>query len=410
MLGACLTNFLTLATACFTFSLAPSDCQGVYLSGGSHMKAFHTHLPRCSQHFLRQFFLPLFLLLALAGCSQDDSKKNTPPPAPVRVESVTRADVPRLLHAVGNVRASSSVGVKPRVTGEIQQVHFIEGQDVREGDPLITIDPRPFEAALREKKGQLAKSQAQLAKAIDDMNRYGKLVGSGYVSRDAYEKTATEAAALRATVQSDKASVESAALDLSYCTVVAPISGRVGALSVDKGNMVKAADATIIVSIDTLSPIYVGFSVPEAHLSVIMEQMAQSRVPVSATPAGGKPETGLLTLVDNTVDTRTGTIRLRATFANAQRRLWPGQFVQVELPLGVAAQALTVPTRAVQSGREESYVYVVDKDSRASYRKVRPLFEHSDRTVLDGEIAEGDRIVVDGQVRLAPGLLVNILE
>ena len=363
------------------------------------MKAFHTHLPRCSQHFLRQLFLPLFLLFSLAGCSQDDSKKNTPPPAPVRVESVSRADVPRLLHAVGNVRASSSVGVKPRVTGEIQQVHFTEGQDVREGDPLITIDPRPFEAALREKKGQLAKSQAQLAKALDDMNRYGKLVGSGYVSRDAYEKTATEAAALRATVQSDKASVESAALDLSYCTVVAPISGRVG-----------AADATVIVNIDTLSPIYVGFSVPEVHLPVIMEQMAQTSVQVAATPAGGKPETGLLTLVDNTVDTRTGTIRLRATFANAQRRLWPGQFVQIELPLGIATRALTVPTRAVQSGREESYVYIIDKDSRASYRKVRPLLEHGDRTVLDGEIAEGDRIVVDGQVRLAPGLLVKILE
>ena len=393
-------------------------CGFVIFFVGSLMNVFQSPLPHVWLRLVRQLRahiiltpLPLLLaLLALTGCSQDDSKKNTPPPAPVRVESVTRADVPRLLHAVGNVRASSSVGVKPRVTGEIQQVHFTEGQDVREGDPLITIDPRPFEAALREKKGQLAKSQAQLAKAIDDMNRYGKLVGSGYVSRDAYEKTATEAAALRATVQSDKASVESAALDLSYCTVVAPISGRVGALSVDKGNMVKAADATVIVNIDTLSPIYVGFSVPEAHLSVIMEQMTQSSVQVVATPAGGKSETGQLTLVDNTVDTRTGTIRLRATFANAQRRLWPGQFVQIELPLGIAAKALTVPTRAVQSGREESYVYVVDKDSRASYRKVRPLFEHGDRTVLDGEIAEGDHIVVDGQVRLAPGLLVKIME
>ncbi|QCC84985.1 efflux RND transporter periplasmic adaptor subunit [Desulfovibrio desulfuricans] len=364
------------------------------------MKPIHNALP----------LVPLVLLLLLAACSQDDSKKNTPPPAPVRVESITRADVPRLLHAVGNVRASGSVGVKPRVTGEIQQVHFTEGQDVHEGDPLITIDPRPFEAALREKKGQLAKSQAQLAKALDDMNRYGKLVGNGYVSRDAYEKTVTDAAALRATVQSDKASVESAALDLSYCKVVAPISGRVGALSVDRGNMVKSGDATVIVTIDTLSPIYVSFSVPESHLPVIIEQMGQGNVQVSATPAGGKPEKGLLTLVDNTVDTRTGTIRLRATFTNELRRLWPGQFVQVELPLGVAVGALTVPTRAVQSGREESYVYVVDKDSRASYRKVRPLFEHADRTVLDGEVAEGEHIVVDGQVRLAPGLLVKVME
>lgn len=354
--------------------------------------------------------LPLLLLLGLAACSQDDGKKNAVPPAPVRVEAVSRADVPRLLHAVGNVRASASVGVKPRVTGEIQQVHFTEGQDVQAGDPLITIDPRPFEAALREKKGQLAKSQAQLAKALDDTNRYGKLVGNGYVSRDAYEKTVTDAAALRATVQSDKASVESAALDLSYCTVTAPISGRVGALSVDKGNMVKSADSTVIVSIDTLSPIYVGFSVPEVHLPIIIEQMKQDKVSVAATPAGSTPEKGLLTLVDNTVDTRTGTIRLRATFENSHRRLWPGQFVQVELPLGMAARALTIATRAVQSGREESYVYVVDNDNRASYRKIRPLFEYNDRTVVDGEVAEGDRIVVDGQVRLAPGLMVKIMD
>ena len=354
--------------------------------------------------------LPLLLLLGLTACSQDDGKKNAVPPAPVRVEAVSRADVPRLLHAVGNVRASASVGVKPRVTGEIQQVHFTEGQDVQAGDPLITIDPRPFEAALREKKGQLAKSQAQLAKALDDTNRYGKLVGNGYVSRDAYEKTVTDAAALRATVQSDKASVESAALDLSYCTVTAPISGRVGALNVDKGNMVKSADSTVIVSIDTLSPIYVGFSVPEVHLPIIIEQMKQDKVSVAATPAGSTPEKGLLTLVDNTVDTRTGTIRLRATFENSHRRLWPGQFVQVELPLGMAARALTIATRAVQSGREESYVYVVDNDNRASYRKVRPLFEYNDRTVVDGEVAEGDRIVVDGQVRLAPGLMVKIMD
>lgn len=157
----------------------------------------------------------------------------------MHVQSVARADVPRLLHVVGNVKASATVGVKPRVTGEIQEVHFKEGQDVRAGEPLISIDPRPFEAALREKRGLLAKSQAQLSKANDDMRRYGKLVGGGYVSREAYEQTATEAAALKATVQSDKAAVESAALDLSYCTVTAPISGRDGALKEDNGNRSK---------------------------------------------------------------------------------------------------------------------------------------------------------------------------
>lgn len=184
------------------------------------------------------------------------------------------------------------------------------------------------------------------------MRRYGKLVGGGYVSREAYDQTATEAAALKATVQSDKAVVESAALDLSYCSVTAPINGRVGAFTVDKGNMIKTTDATPIITIDTLSPIYVLFSVPETRLPVILERMREEAVQVTAAPAGGEPEKGVLTLVDNTVDTRTGTIRLRATFENTSHRLWPGQFVQVELPLGVTKNALVVSSRAVQSGRE----------------------------------------------------------
>lgn len=238
------------------------------------------------KHFSRWCLILLPLLAALLNaCSGDDGKTVGPPPAPVHVQSVARADVPRLLHVVGNVKASATVGVKPRVTGEIQEVHFKEGQDVRAGESLISIDPRPFEAALREKRGLLAKSQAQLSKANDDMRRYGKLVGGGYVSREAYEQTATEAAALKATVQSDKAAVESAALDLSYCTVTAPISGRVGALNVDKGNMIKTTDDTPIVTIDTLSPIYVNFSVPEVHLPVILERMRRGSVSITATPA-----------------------------------------------------------------------------------------------------------------------------
>ncbi len=354
--------------------------------------------------------LVVALLFALSGCSGNEQKSSGPAPAPVRVSPVTCADVPRLLHVVGNVRASASVGVRPRVTGEIQQVHFTEGQDVQEGQPLITIDPRPFEAALREKRGLLAKSQAQLNKALDDMARYGKLVGGGYVSREAYEQTATQAAALRATVQSDKAAVESATLDLAYCTVVAPISGRVGALNVDKGNMIKSSDAAPVVTIDTLSPIYVNFSVPEVHLPVILERMNGEPVPVTATPAGGQAEQGLLTLVDNSVDTRTGTIRLRATFENPSRRLWPGQFVQVQLPLGMGSNVLTVPSRAVQSGRDESYVYVVDAEKKAAYRPVKVLFEHNDISVVEGAVAQGDKVVVEGQVRLAPGLSVKEVE
>lgn len=345
---------------------------------------------------------------ALTACSGNDGKSSGPPPAPVRVSHVERRDMPRLLNTVGNVKASAAVGVKPRVTGEILQVHFIEGQDVREGDKLITIDPRPFEATLREKQGFLAKSRAQLSKAEDDMRRYSKLVGGGYVSRDAYEKTATDAAALRATVQADKAAAESAALDLAYCTVIAPISGRVGVLNVDKGNMVKSSDATAIVNIDTLAPIYVTFSVPEAHLSAILERMRQSEPEITATPSGGQAETGRLTLVDNNVDARTGTIRLRGAFDNTHKRLWPGQFVEVELPLGMLLGALTLPARAVQTGREESYVYVVGKDNKASYRKVKVLFEVRGVSVVEGDLAENDAVVVDGLVRLAPDMPVRI--
>lgn len=345
-----------------------------------------------------------------AACSGGDDAARGPAPAPVHVRPVTRADMPRVLSAVGNVRASATVGVTPRVTGELLDVRFTEGQEVKAGDPLLLIDPRPFEAALREKRAVLAKSEAQLAKANDDRRRYGKLVGGGYVSREAYEQTATDAAALRATVQADRAAVESAALDLAYCTVTAPIGGRAGALTVDKGNMVKSTDATPVVTIDTLSPIYVTFSVPEAQLPVILERMQGGAIPVTATPTGGSPETGRLTLVDNSVDTRTGTIRLRATFENPGRRLWPGQFVQVALPLGVAEDALVVPSRAVQSGREERYVYLVDADGRAVYRPVTPLFEHEGQTVVADGLENGDRVVIDGQVRLAPGLPVKILD
>lgn len=345
-----------------------------------------------------------------AACSGDGDAAKGPPPAPVHVRPVTRADVPRVLSVVGNVRASATVGVTSRVTGELLDVRFTEGQEVGAGDPLVLIDPRPFEAALREKRAVLAKSEAQLAKANDDRRRYGKLVGGGYVSREAYEQTATDAAALRATVQADKAAVESAALDLAYCTVTAPIGGRVSALNVDKGNMVKSTDATPIVTINTLSPIYVTFSVPEAQLPIILERMAAGDVPVTATPTGGAPEIGRLTLVDNNVDTSTGTIRLRATFDNPQRRLWPGQFVHVALPLGMAEQALVVPSRAVQAGREERYVYLVDADGRAVYRPVTPLFEHEGNTVVADGLTKGDRVVVEGQVRLAPGVPVKVIE
>ena len=211
-------------------------------------------------------------------------------------------------------------------------------------------------------------------------------------------------------MQSDAAAVDSAALQVSYCTLTAPISGRVGSLSVDKGNMVKENAETPLLTIHTISPCYVVFSVPEHNLSTIFERRAEGPVEVTATPLGGDPEKGELTLVENEVDTRTGTIRLRATFTNESRRLWPGQFVNVRLPLGTEKNALVLPTVAVQSGRDGTYVYRISPDGKAETVPVRVLFEFDSRCAVDAKLEAGDKIVVDGMIRLAPGVPVTIVQ
>lgn len=352
--------------------------------------------------------LGLSLFLSLCGCSSGDSGPKGPPPAPVAVTVVQEKDMERNLHVVGNVQASATVAVKTRVTGELQAVHFVEGDQVEAGQKLFTIDPRPFEATLREAKGRLDKDRAQLAKAEDDMRRYAKLVGEGYVSRESYEQAATDAAALRATVQADRGAVENAALQLEYCTVTAPIAGRAGELKSNKGNMIKANDDTAVLTIDTLSPIYVSFAVPEAYLSAIMARQREGNVRVSARPAGGEAVIGDLTFIANTVDTRTGTIKLRGTFANTDSSLWPGQFVEVTLALGNIPGALVIPARSVQAGRNESYVYVVDESNKAQYRKVSVDIESDGLAVISEGLKKGEKVVTEGQVRLAPGVSVKV--
>lgn len=353
-------------------------------------------------------FLTLSLSLCLVGCSGGDTGPKGPPPAPVVVTAVQLKDMERNLHVVGNVQASASVAIKTRVTGELQIVHFKEGDQVHAGQKLFTIDPRPFEATLREAQGRLNKDRAQLAKAEDDMRRYAKLVGEGYVSRESYEQAATDAASLRATVQADRAAVENAALQLEYCTITAPISGRAGEIKSDKGNMIKANDDSPILTVDTLEPIYVSFAVPEAYLAAIMIRQREGTVRVAAQPSGASPVTGELTFIANTVDTRTGTIKLRGTFANNDRSLWPGQFVEVTLALGTIPGALVIPSRAVQAGRNESYIYVVDDNNKAQYRKVVVDIENEGMSVISEGVKEGEKVVIEGQVRLAPGVNVKV--
>lgn len=352
-------------------------------------------------------FAPMLAALLIA-CGSDSGNAGKVEAAPVRVAEVVARDVPRIIHAVGNVRPSASVDIVPRVAGELVSVNFTEGQDIKAGQVLGRIDPRPYEAALREKQAALARTEAQLAKAREDRRRFGKLVDNGYVSREAFDQTVTDAAALRATSLADRAAMENAALELSYCTLVAPISGRIGALKVDRGNMIKSGNSDPIATIDAISPSYVVFSVPENNLPAIQNAMAQGALALDATPIGGESQKGSLTLVDNNVDQKTGTIRLRGTFPNENRKLWPGQFVEVSLPLEEIKNALVVPSRAVQTGRDEAYVYAVDPENRASYKKVRILFEHDGMSVVEADLKAGDKVVIEGVVRLSPGMPVKI--
>lgn len=352
----------------------------------------------------------LCLFLLLTACGDASEKSQAPAEAPVRVATVEKGMVNRSFTAVGNVEPSVSVAITPRVDGEILDIHFTEGDLVVQGQPLIQIDPRPYAAVLAEKKANLAKSQAQLSKARHDRMRYGKLAANGYISQEAYEQATTDAAAIAATVEADKAAVDKAALDLSYCTISAPVSGRIGELKLHKGNMVKNNDSGPIATIDTIAPCYVSFTVPEIYLPAIISQARGKNLAITALPVGGEPAEGIMTLVDNRVDTKTGSIKLRATFQNDPQTLWPGQFVEVQLPLGEKTESILVPTRAVQKGQEETYLYVVDDNGKASYRAIRPLFETGALTAVAGDVRPGDKVVIEGQIRLAPNAPVRVID
>ena len=354
------------------------------------------------------FQLLFFLCFVLVSCSGGESGGGKRSAAPVLVTEVTLHDVPRVLRVVGHVAASATVGVKARVTGELVSVHFTEGQDVQEGQLLFTIDPRPFQASLNEAKSRLERDIAQLNKAVEDMKRYSKLVKEGFVSREAYDKAVTDATALRATVRAEEAVVESARLQLSYCSITAPISGRAGAIRADRGNMIKATDDAPLLVLDSLQPVFVNFAVPEVRLPEILARQHENNLVIQATPAGGESSSGELTFVDNAVDVRTGTIRLRGTFANEDRTLWPGQFVQVALMLGMDRDVVVIPAKALQVGRNEKFVYVVGDDNTAQVRNIVADSEEGGQVLVREGLAKGDRIVLEGQVRLAPGVAVEI--
>jgi len=358
-------------------------------------------------------FLPITLAILsslFAGCSSQPAA--TPVmqmgPVPVTITAVGERTVPVEVRGIGNVEALATVSVKALVAGTVEQVHFREGQDVQKGDLLFNLDERPFRATLAQLEANLARDEAELKNARSQAGRTEKLFQEGIVSRDQYDSFQTSADALAAAVRADQAAIERARIDLDYCTIRSPIDGRTGSLLFHPGNIVKLND-TVLVVINQVDPIYVSFSVPEIHLSEIKRRMGAG-LPVSVTIPGEESfsSEGKLSFIDNSVDMKTGTIRLKATFQNQQRKLWPGQFVNATLRLSNQQNAVIVPTQAVQTGQSGFYVYVVKSDMTAELRPVLPGTDAAGMTVIQKGLEPGETVVTDGQLRLYPGARVEL--
>ncbi len=356
-------------------------------------------------------FLIVLSLPFFTSCS----KKTAPPPkppVPVTAGTVEQKTVPVQIRVIGNVEPYSTVSVKSQIGGILMRVHFREGQDVNNGALLFTIDPRPYEAAVKQAEANLSKDNAQLENAREEVRRYAELVKKGYVAQEQYDQIRTNAATFEATVNADKAVLENARLQLKYCYIYSPLAGRTGNLFANEGNLIKANADNPMVVLNQIQPIYVTFSVAEQYLSDIKKYMADGKVLVNAFITKGEenPEEGLLTFVDNTVDVATGTIKLKATFANKRKRLWPGQFVDVVMVLTTQPNAIVVPTQAIQAGQKGQYVFVIRKDLTAEDRVVTVGRTLNSETVVEKGLQAGEQVVTDGQLRLVPGAKVQIKE
>lgn len=349
-------------------------------------------------------------LLALAACSRGKaSAAPTFPPVPVLAATVEQKDMPVELQAIGSVEAYSSVTVKTQVTGELTGVYFKEGQDVNKGDLLFTLDKRPFEADLKKQEATLAHDIAQAKLAHLDAERYDGLYKQGVVSKQQYDQAEANAEALDAAVQADKAAVENAKVQLVYCSIYSPINGRTGTLMIHQGNMIKANDTPFLININQVQPIYVAFTVPEQYLAVIKRFASAGKLPVQATIQGdSRPIVGKLSFIDNTVDAATGTIKLKGEFANADRRLWPAQFVNVTLVLHTQPNAVVVPSQAVQNGQQGQFVFVIKPDKTVEMRPVTVNRTSTGQTIIDAGVRPGEQVVTDGQLRLVPGSRIEI--
>jgi multidrug efflux system membrane fusion protein len=379
------------------------------------------------------------LLLAVfsSACSNEKSKNPVSAPIPIIVGAATQKTVPVQLRAIGNVQAYSTVTVKSRVPGQIMRVYFNEGDDVKKGAFLFMIDPRPFDAALKQAEANLERDMAavkqaeanlerdiaQEKNARADADRYKMLFEKGVVARQQYDKFRTDWEALVATLEADRAAkanaeasvladraaVENAKLQLNYCSIHSPMDGRTGNLIVQEGNIIKDNDANLVV-INQITPIYVTFSVPEQYLGEIKNYMGVGKLKVEAIVPNNEasPYQGFISFVDNAVDTATGTIKMKGIFINGERRLWPGQFVNVVLSLTTEPNAIVVPSQAIQTGQEGQYIFVVKPDLTVESRSVVIGQTVNNETVVQKGLNVDEKVVTDGQLRLYPGARVEI--
>jgi membrane fusion protein, multidrug efflux system len=356
-------------------------------------------------------FICGFTVLTL-GCSNRDSvqaAKPQAPAAPVRVATVATRNMPVQLQAIGNVEAISTVSIKAQISGQLMRVHFKEGDFVKRGQLLFTIDRAPFDADLRKAQATLAKDEAQALNAKLDAERYQGLGREGVVSKQQVDAAQAASNAMVATVAADKAAIETAKINLQYTSIYSPIHGRTGNVGVKEGNLVKANDVPILVTINQIEPIYVSFSVPEQQLGEVKKYLGSKTLRVEASPQGsGQHFEGKLTFIDNAVDLATGTIKLKATFDNQQRMLWPGQFVDVSLTLSMQPNAIVVPSTALQTSQSGTYVYVVNQDMTVQPQPVKVAWTAGDTTIIASGLQPGQRVVTDGQLRLVPGARVDI--
>lgn len=366
--------------------------------------------------FWKRHFIALAAGVLIAGglitsCTKGKEAQQMKKPAvPVIAEAATLQTVPVQLTAVGTVEPVLQVSVKSRVAGELTHVHFKEGQYVRKGDLLFTIDRRPFQTALDAAEAALERDRALAHKAREDVNRYTELLREELVSRSQYEQVMASAKALEATISADKAAVENARLQLGYCSLYAPLSGRAGSLLVHPGNQIKANDDRPMVVINQIQPISVSFAVTEKELPVIQQRMAKAKLKVEARITGeeDRPVEGTVDFVDNTVDQATGTIRLKGIFPNTDNRLWPGQFINVVLTLSVQKDAVVVQTAALQTGQQGQFVYIVREDQTAEMRPVSVSRSYQNYAVIETGLSGGEQVVTDGQMLLMPGAQVVV--